>query len=441
MTKNGVATAYSYDTDDRLTTESTGGTDTTYTYDANGSLASETTGTSKRTYTYGLDGNLQSVTLADGRTVSYGYDDAGDRVSRTVAGTMDATWTWDTVDQLATRVAENDSSGSAVHQWWSDPAGSLGTAVADTGATTGTFTWLLDDPNGTIEDTATSAAVTGTATFDAFGEQVGTSGSYATGNPLRFQGQYLDTVTGLYDMRARDYDSGTGRFTAVDPLPSAEGTAYSDPYDFALNRPTVLSDPKGEYPGCGSCKDTEDRKYNKERPTSHDQVIFNRMANVSRGLSYEGWDNAYALLDHWLDNVGTSFKLHPDSMVKEIPRFRHDVRAYLGGRKRGVFDSGWRLTHADASGRWKSSDWFYALNHFQWRAAGSLQTKYGFTYTLKIRKRYDWGVPSEHRDNLKVKISGLLDYNIAQPEIAHLHTVGLARDYDVWGSSKMRKKP
>ncbi|WP_369221523.1 hypothetical protein AB5J52_06690 [Streptomyces sp. R39] len=50
-------------------------------------------------------------------------------------------------------------------------------------------------------------------------------------------------------------------------------------------------------------------------------------------------------------------------------------------------------------------------------------------------------MPSEHRDNPKVKIPGLLNHNIAQPEIAHLHTVGLARDQDVRGSSKMRKKP
>lgn len=106
-----------------------------------------------------------------------------------------------------------------------------------------------------------------------------------------------------------------------------------------------------------------------------------------------------------------------------------------------MFDSGWRLPRADPSGQYKSSDWYYALYHFQWRAAGSLQAKYGFAYALKIRKRYDWGVPSEHRANLKIHIPGVLDYDIAQPEIAHLHTVGLARDYDVRGSSKMRKKP
>lgn len=57
-----------------------------------------------------------------------------------------------------------------------------------------------------------------------------------------------------------------------------------------------------------------------------------------------------------------------------------------------MFDSGWRLPRADPSGQYKSSDWYYALYHFQWRAAGSLQAKYGFAYALKIRKRYDCGV-------------------------------------------------
>ncbi|NEC88774.1 hypothetical protein [Streptomyces sp. SID12501] len=51
------------------------------------------------------------------------------------------------------------------------------------------------------------------------------------------------------------------------------------------------------------------------------------------------------------------------------------------------------------------------------------------------------GVPSEHRANLKISIPGVLGYDIAQPEIAHLHTVVLAWDYDVRGTSKMRKKP
>ncbi|GAB2990343.1 hypothetical protein GCM10023080_065160 [Streptomyces pseudoechinosporeus] len=142
---------------------------------------------------------------------------SGPGPARTHQRAVDATWTWDITGPTVHPRRRERQRRKHRDQWWSAPTDSLGTAVADT---VGTFTWLLDDPNGTVEDTATSSAVTGTATFDAFGEQGSTSGSYATGNPLHFQGQYLDTVTGLYDLRTRDHDSGTGRFTAVHPLPS-----------------------------------------------------------------------------------------------------------------------------------------------------------------------------------------------------------------------------
>lgn len=35
----------------------------------------------------------------------------------------------------------------------------------------------------------------------------------------------------------------------------------------------------------------------------------------------------------------------------------------------------------------------------------------------------------------------VLNYDIAEPEIACRYTVGLAQDYNVQGTSKMRKKP
>lgn len=95
-----------------------------------------------------------------------------------------------------------------------------------------------------------------------------------------------------------------------------------------------------------------------------------------------------------------------------------------------MFDSGGVRTNADSTGRWKSLDWYYALNHFQRRGAGSLQTTHGFTYKLEVRERYDGGVPSEHRKDLERSI-GRIDYHISQPEIAHPHTIGLARDFDV----------
>lgn len=65
-------------------------------------------------------------------------------------------------------------------------------------------------------------------------------------NPLRFTGEYVDSRSGLYHLRARDYDPRTGRFTAMDPLERLAGDAYASTYAYVDNRATLLVDPTGE---------------------------------------------------------------------------------------------------------------------------------------------------------------------------------------------------
>lgn len=52
-------------------------------------------------------------------------------------------------------------------------------------------------------------------------------------------------MTGNYHLRARDYDAGTGRFTAPDPLVPDPSAPAVSPYAYADNRPTVMVDPMG----------------------------------------------------------------------------------------------------------------------------------------------------------------------------------------------------
>ncbi|MFK0288447.1 DUF6531 domain-containing protein [Streptomyces sp. NPDC090499] len=238
-------TTYQYDKDDRPTTETTSGATTTYTYDDNGNLARQVSPAGTRSFTYRLDGNLTATTLEDSRTVGYTYDESGNRTSQSVAGTKNATWTWDTLGGLSTRIDETTAAGTTTHQWWTDPTDSLGTATLDT-AGSDDPTWLLGDYQGTITDTADTTGLTGTATYDPYGEPLTTPTGTFTANPLRFHGQYLDTTTGLYDIRARDYTSATGRFTTPDPQPAAAGAAFTDTYHYGYNRPTTLTDPSGQ---------------------------------------------------------------------------------------------------------------------------------------------------------------------------------------------------
>jgi RHS repeat-associated protein len=87
--------------------------------------------------------------------------------------------------------------------------------------------------------------------YDGFGNVRGTSGSDAVGEALggdfRFQGQWLESESGLYYMRARDYDAQTGRFISRDPVDLIDTEPESlNPYQFAYGNPYVYSDPSGE---------------------------------------------------------------------------------------------------------------------------------------------------------------------------------------------------
>jgi len=59
--------------------------------------------------------------------------------------------------------------------------------------------------------------------------------------PLEFAGQYLDAESGLYYMRAREYDPQTGQFLTRDPLEMETG----DPYGYAGGDPLENTDPAG----------------------------------------------------------------------------------------------------------------------------------------------------------------------------------------------------
>ncbi len=64
--------------------------------------------------------------------------------------------------------------------------------------------------------------------------------------------QYLDSTSGLYDMRLRDYSASNGRFTNSDPIKTADGTAFAQTYHYALNSVTTLNDPSGGCPWCAA---------------------------------------------------------------------------------------------------------------------------------------------------------------------------------------------
>jgi RHS repeat-associated protein len=60
-------------------------------------------------------------------------------------------------------------------------------------------------------------------------------------NPFMFAGQYFDSDSGLYYLRARYYDPSTGQFLSRDPLVDLT----REPYGYVHDNPLNFTDPSG----------------------------------------------------------------------------------------------------------------------------------------------------------------------------------------------------
>jgi RHS repeat-associated protein len=86
-----------------------------------------------------------------------------------------------------------------------------------------------------------SGAVLKQYNYDVFGAIRSGLGSQA--NAWTFTGEQTDATTGLEYLRARYYDSATGRFISKDPA----GTGYR----YGRSNPVSLADPSCLYELCG----------------------------------------------------------------------------------------------------------------------------------------------------------------------------------------------
>jgi RHS repeat-associated protein len=236
---------YAYNTADQLTSTTNGGQTTNYTYDANGNEASA----GSQTFTHDLENRLTAATIG-GTTTTYAYDGDGRRVASTTAGGTDLRYVWDpqAESDFADVALERGPTGTVVRSYVGGPLG----AVSFTNAS-GTF-YYLRDPLGSITDvTDANGVAQWRYSYEAFGAE--RSATDLTGsapvNRLRFEGEYLDPETIEYHLRARQYDPGTGRFDALDPVESSQAAPFDGSYVYVNDRPTVLTDPTGLDPSFG----------------------------------------------------------------------------------------------------------------------------------------------------------------------------------------------
>ena len=282
-TSNGETTTYEYDAMNRLVKEN----NTEYSFDDFGNRASMTSGADTVTYEYDLNNRLTESNEVSGgitKTTNYSYDNNGNQTIKTVmttkpysdqaskdyfiSGTTNeniALYSYNCYNQLI----EADTNG-VVSNYSYAPDGLRHSKTVGENTTTfvydnaniveeiasdGTnkyyrgFEIIKNDDNlyyiyngqgdVTILTDNTGTTVTNYS-FDAYGNQSEENEVY---NPFGYRGEYTDEETGFIYLRARYYDTETGRFVSEDPI--RDGLNW---YVYCNGNPIMFVDPSGNVP-------------------------------------------------------------------------------------------------------------------------------------------------------------------------------------------------
>ncbi|MGA9207750.1 MAG: RHS repeat-associated core domain-containing protein, partial [Terriglobales bacterium] len=170
------------------------------------------------------------------------YDGDGNRVSETAAG-VTTKYLVDTLNPTGySQVVDELVSGSVTRTYaygWQ--------RVSENQQISGTWTpsFYGYDGHGNVRFlTNTSGTVGNTYRFDAFGNQIASTGT--TPNSFLYSGEQFDTNVSSYQMRARWYRPTVGRFITRDPVEGKRCCRLSwNPYIYVKQNPVNAADPTG----------------------------------------------------------------------------------------------------------------------------------------------------------------------------------------------------
>ncbi|HAX85517.1 MAG TPA: hypothetical protein DCY91_04425, partial [Cyanobacteria bacterium UBA11370] len=207
-----------------------------YTYDADGNLISKTEAGQTSTYTYNAENRLTKVVTPQG-TWDYEYDGLGNRVATVFNGQR----TEYLVDPTGLGDIVGEYNGSTLVANYTH-----GIGLVSRGNGSNSNYYDADALGSTVGLTANDGSYVNRYSYLPFGEDLTKIEGVA--NPFEYVGQWgvMDEGNGLDFMRARFYDSGLGRFTAVDPIGLNGGDTNF--YRYVFNSPINLNDPLGLTP-------------------------------------------------------------------------------------------------------------------------------------------------------------------------------------------------
>lgn len=245
-----VTTRYTYDANDRLLTETAGGVQTAYAYDANGNTISKGSPGTLTEYAYDDANRLIEARTPDG-TTRYVYNADGLRVRSThtpTGGTATTTWYLQDSGYAYAQVIEQHVGDSVAQKRLAATLTFADELVSQTrydeqGAPTTAFV-QMDGFGSTRWVTDAAGSITDSIDYDAFGVEIGRTGSSDVEHLYR--GERWDANVAAYDLRARLYTPGNGRFLTQDSFVGFDQDPQSlHKYTYTHNNPVNGTDPSG----------------------------------------------------------------------------------------------------------------------------------------------------------------------------------------------------
>jgi RHS repeat-associated protein len=178
-----------------------------------------------------------------GTTYDYVYADINqsERTSMTNTTTGTKTYFVNSPDGVTSSTVIPTSGGTTSAYYTRDSGGNL----VDERTSSGTYYYLTDIRGSVIGLINASGVVSGTYTYDPYGNVTNTLTSTAQANPWRFDGAYQDP-SGEYHMGARYYAPTLARWTQRDIAPGSVANVNTiDRYLFAGDDPVNEVDPSG----------------------------------------------------------------------------------------------------------------------------------------------------------------------------------------------------
>jgi RHS repeat-associated protein len=269
----------SYDNAGELTSAAVSGTTTSYTYDASGQRVAAKQGTTTvASGSWNGAGQLTAYTDPAANMTAATYDASGHRASTTItpsggsSTTQGYVWNGDSLLM--------DSTNTYIYTSGNAPAEQVNLA-------TGTITYLSTDSLNSVRGTVNSSgALTGTTSYDAWGNAQ-TSGGLTATTPFGYAGGYTDP-TGLIYLINRYYDPATGQFTSLDP----QIDQTLQPYAYTAGNPVSESDPTGLAATGGCTNAVPSCRYERAlNDTYHEmqKITGSRAFRAIRALNNEGF--------------------------------------------------------------------------------------------------------------------------------------------------------